>query len=129
MDGSLNSVAVFLVALVPVLIIGAVVTDLLLANAPRRGKRPDVACRAAAPFSPPGRAGGRLSRAHFARWWPIGFQGVLGLSAVVHSLVGRPTWPAVGSYVVGVVGLVVVSRVMARRSVTAASDHAGQIKK
>ena len=33
---------IFLVALVPVLTIGALLIELLLASAPRRGKRPDV---------------------------------------------------------------------------------------
>ena len=42
MDGEGNGVLVFLVALVPVLFLGAVLTELLLAAAPRRGKRPDV---------------------------------------------------------------------------------------
>lgn len=38
----MDGVFVFLVSLVPVLFIGALLSDLLLANAPRRGKRPDV---------------------------------------------------------------------------------------
>jgi hypothetical protein len=37
-----DGVFVLLVSLVPVLFIGALLAELLLANAPRRGKRPDV---------------------------------------------------------------------------------------
>lgn len=39
----MQAVVILLVALLPVLFIGTLLADLLLANAPRRGKRPDVA--------------------------------------------------------------------------------------
>jgi hypothetical protein len=56
MDATGNGVLIFLAALVPILALGALLTDLLLANAPRRGKRPDVAAPAPADVVPAARA-------------------------------------------------------------------------
>lgn len=60
MEGSIIlPVVVFIAALVPVLILGAALMDLLFFHAPRRGKWPD-----ARPATPPTRLAGWL-----VRWW------------------------------------------------------------
>ena len=97
MDAEGNGVLVFLVALVPVLFLGAVLTELLLAAAPRRGKRPDVSFvppptpptrkPAPAPQGLPGLAG---SRAAF-----VAANVVLAAGSLACGAVGRATW-AVG---------------------------------
>lgn len=49
----MGEVAIFLVSLVPVLLIGSVLVDVLLRTAPRRGKRPDLGTtRAMRPAAP-----------------------------------------------------------------------------
>jgi len=70
---------VFAVALIPVLGIGGVFVDLLLRDAPRRGKRPDLGTPRPVRIPPPGRRtcvvlhdGGRMFGTPQAVAWKLG---------------------------------------------------------
>ena len=129
MDATGNGVLIFLAALVPVLALGALLTDLLLANAPRRGKRPDVAVPAPADVVPAPRAAA-----------PRNFPTPRTVLVIAHvtlaagSLVcARAGWGAAWAIWLAVfagIALVLVGRgVSAALPLQRCSPHAGQTKK
>ena len=100
----MTGVFIFLVALVPVLTLGALLTDLLLAGAPRRGKRPDVACCAADSTNMAATHASVPPRPKRERWWLVWcglFLGHFSLMACAQEFLGltrsasapfAPTW-------------------------------------
>ena len=127
MDATGNGVLIFLAALVPILALGALLTDLLLANAPRRGKRPDVAAPAPADVVPAPRAAAPrnfptprtvLVFAHVA----------LAVGSLVCARAGWGAW-AIWLAVFAAIALVLVGRGVSAVSPLQRSPHAGQTKK
>ncbi len=125
MDAPGNGVLIFLAALVPVLALGALLTDLLLAAAPRRGKRPDVnfappsplaASRPAAPRHHFGLAG---NRATF-----VAANVVLAAGSLACGSAGRMVWATWLALFTTAAALLLAFVISAARG-----RHAGQMKK
>lgn len=133
MDAPGNGVLIFLAALMPVLALGALLTDLLLAAAPRRGKRPDVACPAAPEDSLVKPAGGGEPAGFTAGWARAAFgiaHAMLGAGALACALSGRPAalwaaWLALPAWAL----LLALTRSRGRGAAFFQRRHAGQMKK
>ena len=118
----MDGVIVFLVSLVPVLFIGALLADLLLANAPRRGKRPDVLEATEAPVvaaaAPPQHRGmGRLARLSPQTVWLVAFNAVVLLGWIVRLAypAHAPTWTTISLYaLIAPTALVLAQRLLRR---------------